>query len=202
MTEILGSDDPADRAGRRRQAPLPAPQPTRPPEAGLAPPPVAAAADLPVELLGDSWDDEPEPGPPGRAHHLLGALREPGALAVASVLCVVAAVVAGPSYRFDAYPFNQGVSSLQAIYANSLKVRPLHDYLTGSAPNIVFAAAAVLTGFFALARGRADPPGWVRPLAAGAVVAAMLVLALLAVGAYRTSTYDLTLPNPAGATTG
>ena len=108
----------------------------------------------------------------------------------------------GPSYRYDAYPFNQGVSSLQAIYANSLKVRPLHDFLTASAPNIVFAVVAVLTGLFALARGRAEQPAWVRPMAAGAVLAAVLLLALLAVGAYRTSTYDLTLPGPAGATTG
>ena len=202
MTEILGSDDPAGRAGRRRQGPaqLP-PQPARSAEPAPTPVPPLPAG-LPVELLGDGFDDDPEPGPPAGTRHILGALREPGSLAVASGLCVLASALAGPSYRYDAYPFNQGVSSLQAIFANSLKVRPLHDYLTATTPNILLAVVAVLAGFFALARARAEQPGWVRPLAAGALLAAVLVLALLAVGAYRTSTYDLTVPNPAGATTG
>lgn len=206
MTEILGSDEPADRGSRRRAAPPTAslsptfgPPPAPPP----APPPGddPTAADLPIELLGPGWDDEPEPRAPGRTRQVLAALREPGSLAVASGFCLVASALAGPSYRFDAYPFNEGVSTLQSVFANSLRVRPLHDYLTAAAPNIALAVVAVLAALAALARGRDDQSGWVRPLAAGSLLAAVLVLALLGLGAYRTSTYDLTVQNPAGAGT-
>jgi len=199
MTEILGSDDGAERTARRRPDdgadPLPGRRSDRAGDraADRADDPDAA---LPVELLGDDWDDEPEPEPAARSAQVLGALREPGSLAVASGFCLLAAALAGPSYRFDAYPSNQGVGTFANAFTNAPKVHPLQDYLTATAPTISLAVAGVLTALAALIRGRPEQPGWIRPLAAGALLACVLVLALLGLGAYRTSTYDLTQTNP------
>jgi hypothetical protein len=200
MTEILGSDDPAERGARRRwQEPAQQPDPAFEPLAPSADGASAPAPGLPVELLGDGWDDEPEATPAGRSRLVLGALGEPGSLAVAAGFCLLASALAGPSYRFDAYPFNQGVGSLANGFSGSLTIHPLHDYLTACAPNIALAAAGVLIAVAALLRGRGGQPGWVRPLAAGALLASVLVLALLGLGAYRTSTYDLSQPTTPGA---
>ena len=197
MTEILDSGDPGEREVRRGpHEPALVPAAAIGPPTGSPPAPArdaagAAGADGVVEWLDDGRDGETEPVTGGRFRVALGALGEPGSLAVAASFAALMAAVAGPSYRFDAYPFNQGISSIQTFVSNTLIVHPLHDYLTASAANIVLGLAGILAGLTALLRGRPDQPGWVRPLAAGALLASVLVLALLTLGAYRTSTYDL-----------
>jgi len=207
MTEILGSDDHGQSGSRRsggERARRPDPDPVAVPlsRSADAASTGSGAGDqpaLPVELLGDGWDEETEPPPPGRSRRLRGALAEPGSLAVAGGLCLVAGAFAGPSYRFDAYPFNQGISSLANVGIATLVVHPLHDYLMAAAPSIALVVAAVLTALAALGRGHGDQPEWVRPLAGGTMLAALIVLALLALGAYRTSTYALSPPSVNGA---
>jgi hypothetical protein len=190
MTEILGSDDgPSDQGPSRRDrrdldwAQAPANAPT-------------------VELIGEDDDAVgPAPSTTGRLRLLVADLLEPAALAVASALSLVVAAAVGPSYRFDAYPFSQGVSSLRSAFGGTLQVRPLHDYLTASAPAIVLVLAALLTSLSGLLRSREDEAGWVRPVAGGALIVAVLLAALLGLGAYRTSTYDLNVPQTTGTVT-
>jgi|GEM_PF-2636394 len=206
MTEILDSGDPAHRAAAPRTRPAAEPALPAGHPASAAPAPPAGPGHLePVALVGDDVDEEPGPDRSGAARQVLRALGEPGSLAVASALCAIAAVSVGPSYGFDAYPFNQGITSLQTFLVGSgLIIHPLHDYLASAAPNIVLGLAGLLAGVAALLRGRTDQLTWARPVAAGALLASLLVTALLGLGAYRASTYDLapTSSNPPAGASG
>jgi hypothetical protein len=197
MTEILGNDDEWSEAGSRRRD-------RRPPDWAVDP--------TPVELIGGSVGpaeaEDPEydsdAAPAGRWRLLLADLTQPATFAVASALSLVVAAAVGPSYRFDAYPFSQGVSSLGSALGGALLVHPLHDYLTASAPAIVLVLAALGMSLSAALRSRTSTAGtasaaWVRPVAAGALIVAVLMAVLLGLGAYRTSTYELTVPPQTGA---
>ena len=71
--------------------------------------------------------------------------------------CVIASVGVGPSYRFDAYPFNQGVSSLDNLFSGQFAgIHPLHSYLIGVATSAVLTLAALVTGVTSLLRARED----------------------------------------------
>jgi hypothetical protein len=201
MTEILGSgDEPPD-----RYVPNPANE--------------ALRFDLPDDAVDrtdgtegtddiDDIDGEEYGGPyDARAaspwRDVLEALTEPASLAVASVLCTLAAVIAGPSYRYDTYPFNEGVGSLAAVFSQLSVVHPLHGYLTTVAPTAALVVAALVTSLLALVRARRyeDEPGWVRAAAGGALLVALVLAGLVALGAYRTSTYDLRVPQTASSFT-
>jgi len=185
MTEILGNEDePPDR---------------------YEPNPVNEA--LRFDLLDDAVDGIDDEPYDARAsswwRDVLEALTEPASLAVASVLCALAAVIVGPSYRYDTYPFNQGVSSLAAVFSQVSAVRPLHGYLTAVAPTAALVLAALVTSLLTLVRARRyeDGPGWVRAAAGGALLVALVLAGLVALGAYRTSTYDLRVPQAATSVT-
>jgi hypothetical protein len=191
MTEILGSG-------------------AEPPER-YEPNPVNEA--LRFDLLDDGIDgidgtDDTDDGPyDARAaswwRDVLEALTEPASLAVASVLCTLAAVIAGPSYRYDTYPFNEGVGSLAAVFSQLSVVHPLHGYLTSVAPTAALVLGALVTSLLALVRARRyeDGPGWVRAAAGGALLVALVLAGLVALGAYRTSTYDLRVPQAQNSVT-
>ena len=182
MTEILGSDDSA--------AVRPPPRPSDDPLGHLP---------TTVELLGDEpdhWDDEPQPAHRSRFRAVVSAVGEPASLAVAAALAVLVSFSIGPAYAFDGYPFNQGVSSLEGVYnLSAMRIRPLHDYLYSVAPAAALVVVALLAGLLSLFRSRADQPSWARPVAAGAVIVAVILATLTLVGAWRTSTLDLTVPN-------
>jgi hypothetical protein len=133
---------------------------------------------------------------PTAGRRLVTAFGEAASLAVASVLGVVAAVAVGPGYRFDVFPFNQSVFSLAEIYGNNQlqHLHPLRTYLINVAPTALLVVAAVVAGVLALSRPRPHDPSWARPVAAGAVLAALALAVLVAVGAWHTSTLDLTVP--------
>jgi hypothetical protein len=135
--------------------------------------------------------------PPGRSglRRLVAAFGEAGALAVGAVLGIVAAVAIGPRYQFDGYPFNQGVDSLRQVFINqSGNLHPLRTYLHNIAPTAVLVVLALVTGLLALSRSRAHDPAWARPVAAGAVLTGIVLAVLVVIGAWYTSTYDLTVP--------
>ena len=182
MTEILGSDD--SEAVRPLRF-----QPDDPLE----------HAPGPVELLGDKpdhRDDEPQPEHRSRFRAVVGAIAEPASLAVAAALAVLVSFSIGPAYAFNGYPFNQGIASLEGLYnVSAMRIRPLHDYLYSVAPAAALVVVALVVGLLSLFRSRADQPSWARPVAAGAVLVAVILATLTLVGAWRTSTLDLTVPN-------
>lgn len=182
MTEILGSDDSEAVRPPRSRADGP-----------LGPAPGA------VELVGDEpdhWADEQQPGHRSRLWAVLGAIAEPASLAVAAALAVLVSFSIGPAYTFNGYPFNQGVSSLEGVYnLSGLRIRPLHDYLYNVAPAAALVVVALVVGLLSLFRSRSDQPSWARPVAAGAVLVAVILATLTLVGAWHTSTLDLTVPN-------
>lgn len=182
MTEILGSDDGAA---------------VRPPPR-LSDDPVAQLPTT-VELLGDEpeeWDEDLRPGHHSRWRASIGAIGEPASLAVAAALAVIVSFSIGPGYAFNGYPFNQGITSLEGLYnLSAMRIRPLHDYLYSVAPAAVLVVVALVVGLLSLFRSRADQPSWARPVAAGAVLVAVILATLTLVGAWRTSTLDLTVPN-------
>jgi hypothetical protein len=188
VTEILGNGDRFDEVPPRRRV-----------EAD-------SHEAAPGDFLADSGDDAGDDArddvadrPRARWRDLVTAIVEPGSLAVAAALCLVSSVTVGPSYRFDAYPFNQGVSSLNSVFTGAtVGVRPLHDFLVGVAASAILALAALLAGVMSLIRDREGQPAWVRPVAAGAALAALLLIALTALGAYRTSQLDLKVPSQTG----
>jgi hypothetical protein len=190
MTEILGSDDSAVvRPPRLSDDPL-AQSPASPPAS--------------IELLGDepeSWDEGPQPWHRSRWRAALGAIAEPASLAVAAALAVLVSFSIGPAYAYNSYPFNQGISSLEGLYnLSSLRIRPLHDYLYSVAPAAALVVVALVAGLLSLFRSRADQPSWARPLAAGAVLVAVILATLTLVGVWRTSTLDLTVPSQIAGT--
>jgi len=184
MTEILDSDD-----GRGNLAG----------DWTSEPPPDPEAPD--DDELFDFEPDEPDL--PGRWSLALHSITDPGSLAVAAVLAVLCAAVAGPSYVFEAYPFNQGVDSFSTVFdLRGSAIRPLHDFLINAAPTIALASLALVCAVVSLLRlGSAAPP-WVRAGAAGALVVALTLGALVAVGAYRVSGLDLTVPTTASISSG
>lgn len=186
MTEILGSDDSAVVR-----------PPPRPSDDSLAQSPTSPPAS--IELLGDepeSWDGGQQPGHRSRWRAALGAIGEPASLAVAAALAVLVSFSIGPAYAYNSYPFNQGIGSLEGLYnLSALRIRPLHDYLYSVAPAAALVVVALVAGLLSLFRSRADQPSWARPLAAGAVLVAVILATLTLVGVWRTSTLDLAVPN-------
>ena len=152
MTEIVGHDDAYDpaaaavarlgRSGRAADAPL-------------------------VELLGDEGahdDDELAAPEPSRGRAVVGALVEPASLAVAAALSVLASVMVGPSFRFAAYPFNLGLSSLKSLFGTAgVGVHPLRAYVSGVAPAALLTLVAIGTGLLSLLRSREPQPAWSGP---------------------------------------
>lgn len=184
MTEIVGHDDAYDpaaagvarvgRSGRLDDAPL-------------------------VELLGDdgepSDDDSLEAAEPSRGRAVFAALVEPASLSVAAALSVLASVMVGPSFRFAAYPFNLGLSSLKSLLGTAgVGIHPLRSYLSGVAPAALLILVALGAGLLSLLRSREPQPAWVRAVGAGAVVVALVLAALVVAGAWQASTLDLKPP--------
>jgi hypothetical protein len=191
MTEILGSGEGFEDASRRSRGQSEPSEPSEPSDPSG------------IEVLNDDLDDEPLDGARSRWGDTAAALVEPGSLAVAAALCVIASVGVGPSYRFDAYPFNQGVSSLDNLFSGQFAgIHPLHSYWIGVAASAVLTLAALVTGVTSLLRAREDQASWVRPVAAGATLVAVLLAALAVLGAYRSSTYDLRITPQGVSVTG
>jgi hypothetical protein len=127
---------------------------------------------------------------------VLRAFREAGSLAVGAALAVLAAVSVGPRYRYDTYPFNQGLDSIREFFTLNQpgSIHPLRTYLVNVAPTAVLVVAAIVAGLLAVSRQRPGDPAWARPVAAGAVLVGLALAVLVAVGAWHTSTLDLTVP--------
>jgi hypothetical protein len=208
MTEILDSGD--ERSGRPERRPDPLAR--RPVEWVADPADPDGTSDIAnladgadgADGADDAWadwaDNGRDPGS-GGLRSLLRAVREPASLAVAATLCLLVSTAVGPGYRFDAYPFNEGLSSLNGVFGGQLDIRPLHAYLLSAAPTIALVLVGLLAAAAALLRSGPRQAGWVRPLAAGALITAVVLAALLGAGAYRTSTYDLTPARQAQAAT-
>jgi hypothetical protein len=176
MTEILGSEQPE-------------PDPWQRPVAD------EDRYDLSPEPATDVARDPAAP-PLSGARRLLHAFGEAGSLAVGAVLGVLAAVAVGPRYRFDTYPFNQGLDSIREFFTlnQAGAIHPLRTYLVNVAPTALLVLTAVVAGLLALARAESRDPAWARPVAAGAVLAGIALAILVVVGAWHTSTLDLTVP--------
>ena len=161
---------------------------------------------LPYDL--PAADDEPydlESDEPGRWSLAVRSVTDPASLAVAAVLSVLCAAVAGPSYVFQAYPFNQGIDNLTGVFdlrGATEVVRPLHAFLINAAPTVALVALALVCAVLSLLRLRPDAPSWARPAAAGALVVALALGALVAAGGYRASSLDLTVPSAVASATG
>lgn len=181
MTEILGSDDAYSSESRPGARPL-----------GPAEPPYESA---PVELLDDGLEDDPAPAPPARWRGVLASVTEPASLAIAAVLSVVTSLTIGPSYRYDTYPFNQGITSLRALFGNAVQgIHPLREYLSSVSGSAVLVVTGLVTAALSLLRARAEQPAWVRAAAAGALLVSLVLAALIVVGAWRSSTFDVQVP--------
>jgi len=150
------------------------------------------------------FDFEPdEPDVPGRWSSALHSITDPASLAVAAVLALLCAAVSGPAYVFEAYPFNQGVDSFSTVFdLRGSAIRPLHDFLMNAAPTIALASLALVCAVVSLLRLGPSAPAWVRAGAAGALVVALALGALVAVGGYRVSGLDLTVPTTPSTSSG